>query len=88
MTRAPVEEAALAFMVLRRLKESAAQAEVEFEQALVSAHAAGTPKTKVAEIVRATVERNYGYRPSNGDGLSSWSVRLVLDSGRHRENQD
>lgn len=83
MTEAATERAAVAGCEVLRLREALAAAEVELERAWVGMHEAGVPLTRVADAFCARL-REHGGRVEKGDGMSAWTIRNVLDSGRHR----
>jgi hypothetical protein len=83
MTVAATERAVEATKELLRAREACAAAEASWERAVVGMHIAGVAKTKVHACLHAGL-REARVEVKDGDGLSGWTIRNILDSGRHR----
>ena len=83
MTIAATERGVQATIALLQARMQCRAAEDAYERALVGMNEAGVPKTRVHQALHAAL-REAGVVVDAGDGLSAWSIRNVLDSGRHR----
>lgn len=86
MTVAATERAVEATRELVLARQQLQAAEDDFERAVVGMHEAGVAKTRVHACLHAGLRQaEPPVEVVDGDGFSAWTIRNILDSGRHRQ---